>query len=318
VRVHGMVVVTAGLPMKLICALGLVQAFVWAEDAAPTQIPLITPLERLARQTHVASIRASASASDARSAADEMDARLAAEASARSRRESEVAASEISERTMTIRGAALEAAREEAGTAAALGQSGMALAAAKAGVKQAEASATQHIRKAVEDDLAGLYMGLQDWKMKVLHDPVKEATVAGMKAALPYERALQTIEKRVSDYESRAVGLSNQARGLRTVAKGLANGAVAKQAGGALVAASADMMNAHIMMNQATDFEAQGLRLMKDAQVWNVQIPTYVGAASAAAHKTTWMYAKNLYAPPPVGGYAAAPPVPVFLQKVKV
>ena len=79
--------------------------------------------------------------------------------------------------------------------------------------------------------------------MKVLHDPTKEATVAGMKAALPYERALQTIEKRVSDYETRALGLSNQARSLRTVAKGMADGAVAKQAGGALKAASKDMIH---------------------------------------------------------------------------
>jgi len=308
-----MVVVIAQLPMKFICALGLVQALVSAQDA-PNPVAPPTPLERLGRQTQVASIRAFASASDARSAADEMDARLAAEASARSRRATEVGVAEVAQRTMTIRGAALEAAKEEAGTARATARAARALAAAKAGVKKAEASATQHIRKAVEDDLANVYMGLQDWKMKVLHDPVKEATVAGMKAALPYEKALQTIEKRVSDFESRAVGLSNQARGLRTVAKGLADGAVAKQAGGALKAASDDMMNAHTMMGQAAQFEAQGLRLMKDAQVWNVQIPTYVGAAAGAAHQKTWMYAKHLYAPPPVSG-APPPPTPVFLQK---
>merc|ERR1719198_2126924 len=243
-----------------------------------------------------------------------MEARLAAEASARSRRVSQVAASKIAQRTMTIRGAALEAAKEQAGTAAASAQAARALAAAKAGVKKAEDTAVKHIRKIVEDDLTSVYMGLQDWKMKVMHDPVKEATVAGMKAALPYERALQTIEKRVSDYETRAEGLSNQARTLRTVAKAMADGAVAKQAGGALKAASKDMMNAHIMMGQAAQFEAQGLRLMKDAQLWNPLIPVYTGAAAAASHQKTWQYAKNLYAPPPLAG-GPPPPTPVFLQK---
>merc|ERR1719504_427348 len=156
---------------------------------------------------------------------------------------------------MTIRGAAIQAAKEEAGAAIQAARAGRALAAAKAGLKQAEASATAHIRQTVEDELTNVYMGLQDWKMKVLHDPTKEATKAGMKAALPYERALQTLEKRVSDYETRATGLSNQARSLRTIAKGVADGAVAKQAGGALKAARDDMMNAHTMMNQAAQFE---------------------------------------------------------------
>merc|ERR1719321_1706930 len=98
------------------------------------------------------------------------------------------------------------------------------------------------------------------------------------------------------------------------MAVGLADTAVVKQAGGALEAASKDMMNAHTMMNQATMFEAQGLRLIKEAQIWNVQIPTYVGAAAGAAHAKTWQYAKNLYAPVPFSP-GAPPPVPVFLQK---
>merc|ERR1719321_1876176 len=215
---------------------------------------------------------------------------------------------------MTMRGAAIETAKQQALTAAAAERAKAALAAAKAGVGKAEALAGEHITEEVEADLANVYMGLQDWKMKVMHDPVKEATKAGMKAALPYEKALQTIEKRVSDYESRATGLSNQARSLRTIASGLADGAVAKQAGGALKAAQQDMMNAHIMMGQAAQFEAQGLRLMKDAEAWNIQIPLYSGAAAGAAHQKTYQYAKNLYAPPPISG-GPPPPVPVFLQK---
>jgi len=255
-----------------------------------------------------------ASSADARSAADEMEARLAAEASARSRRAAKSEAAEISLRTLTIKGAAIEAQKRQGATAVALARAKDAVAAAKAGVTKAEELAGKTITKQVDDTLANVYMGLQEWKMKVLHDPVKEATKAGMKAALPYEKALQTIEKRVSDYETRATGLSNQARGLRTIAVGLADGAVAKQAGGALKAAQADMMNAHTMMNQATQFEAQGLRLMKDAEIWNVQIPTYVGAASGAAHQKTWQYAKNLFAPPPVS-FGLPPPTKVFLQK---
>merc|ERR1719247_2288277 len=243
-----------------------------------------------------------------------MEARLAAEASARSKRAAQVEASEIAERTLTIKGAAIEAQKAQAGTEAAAGHALNALNAAKAGLEKAKADAAAHVSESIDDQLAHVYMGLQEWKMKVLHDPVKEATKAGMKAALPYEKALQTIEKRVSDYETRATGLSNQARGLRTVATGMAGAAVKKQAGGALKAAQDNMQNAHIMMNQATQFEAQGLRLMKDAQIWNVQIPTYVGAAAGASHQMTWQYAKKLYSPVPFSP-GAPPPVPVFLQK---
>merc|ERR1719161_2192348 len=207
-----------------------------------------------------------------------------------------------------------EAQKQQAGAASAAGEAKAALLAAKAGVAQAEKDASDEVKPAVDSKLSSVLMDLQDWKMKVLHNPRQEATRAGVKAALPYEKALQTIEKRVSDYETRATGLSNQARTLRTVATGMAGAAVKLQAGGALKAAQDNMQNAHIMMNQAAQFEAQGLRLMKDAQIWNVQIPTYVGAAAGAAHQKTWQYAKKLYAPVPFSP-GAPPPVPVFLQK---
>merc|ERR1719161_241788 len=170
-----------------------------------------------------------------------------------------------------------EAQKQQAGAASAAGEAKAALLAAKAGVAQAEKDASDEVKPAVDSKLSSVLMDLQDWKMKVLHNPRQEATRAGVKAALPYEKALQTIEKRVSDFETRATGLSNQARGLRTAAVGLANVAVKKQAGGAIKAAEQDMMNAHIMMNQATQFEAQGLKLITSAQVWNAAIPTYVG-----------------------------------------
>jgi len=306
-------VVNARLPMKLAFLLGLAQVVCSASVQGPPVKPP-TPLERLGRQTQVQATRASASASDARSAADEMEARLAAEASARSRRAAEAAVAEIQQRTLTIKGAAVEAQKEQAETQGWEFQGSLALASAKAGLEAAKAMAAKHVSEEVNNELDKTYMDLQDWKMKVIHDPMKEATKAGMKAALPYEKALQTIEKRVSDYETRATGLSNQARSLRTIAVGLADGAVKKQAGGALKAASADMMSAHTMMNQATMFEAQGLKLIKTAQIWNVQIPSYVGAASGAAHAKTWQYAKKLYAPPPVS-FGAPPPTKVFLQK---
>merc|ERR1740133_166981 len=139
---------------------------------------------------------------------------------------------------MTIKGAAIEAQKRQAATAYATGQAMSTLAAAQAGMASAKKLAASHVTQEVNDALNNLYMGLQEWKMKVLHDPTKEATKAGMKAALPYEKALQTIEKRVSDYETRATGLSNQARSLRTMAVGIADTAVKKQAGGALDAAS--------------------------------------------------------------------------------
>jgi len=223
-------------------------------------------------------------------------------------------AAEIGLNTLTIKGAGAEAQKEQALAARAASQAASAAAAAKAGVKQAEENAGAHVKAAIDNQLAHVFMDLQDWKMKVLHDPVKEATKAGMKAALPYEQALQTIEKRVSDYETRAAGLSSQARGLRTAATGLANTAVEKQAGGALKAAREDMMNAHTMMNQAAAFEAQGIKLINQAHTWNVQIPTYASAASGAAHQKTWQYAKQVFAPPPISS-GLPPPTSVFLQK---
>jgi hypothetical protein len=285
-------------------------------NAFARQAPFDSPssLEKLGRQTQVASIRAAAASSDARSAANEMDARLDTQASAHSKNAAKVVASEIAVRSLSIKGAAIQAQKEEAGTVAATQQTFNALDAAKAGIEAAEASAAAHVTKEVDKDLASTYMGLQDWKMKLLHDPVKEASKAGMKAALPYEKALQTIEKRVSDYETRAIALSNQARTLRTAATGMAGASVKLQAGGALKAAEDNMMNAHIMMNQATQFEAQGLRLLKDAHIWNVQIPTYAGAATDAAHQKTRQYVKRFYAPTP---FSPGPPPPtnVFLQK---
>mmetsp|Transcript_28412 Transcript_28412/g.45091 ORF Transcript_28412/g.45091 Transcript_28412/m.45091 type:complete len:312 (-) Transcript_28412:19-954(-) len=273
-----------------------------------------TPLERLGRETQIASNRALASASDALSASAETYARLDAEASAEARRAAMLDNGELAVNTLSIKGAAVESQRAKASAENAAAQARAALVAAQAGAQAAKAQAATDVRAIVDGELSKLYMDLQDWKMKVLHDPMKEATKAGMKAALPYEKALQTIEKRVADFEQRATGLSNQARSLRTVAAGMADAAVEKQAGGALLAAQQDMMNAHTMMNQATAFEAQGLRLIKEANVWNIQIPTYVSAASGAAHQKTWQYAKKLYAPPPIS-YGLPPPTPVFLQK---
>jgi len=301
--------------MKLVCLLFWVRAVAAsASEQEPPKPP--TPLERLGRQTQVAATRAIASASDARSAADEMEARLSAEASANSRRSAERDISEMSLRTITIKGAAIQAEQEQAGAEKAAADSASVLASAKATLTQAVDDGVAHVKQEVNGELSNLYMGLQEWKMKVLHDPRKEATKAGMKAALPYNSALQTIEKRVADYEERATGLSNQARSLRTLAVGLANTAVKKQAGNDLYGAQADMMNAHTMMNQAAQFESQGLRLIKEAQVWNIQVPVYVGAASGAAHEKTWQYGKKLYAPLPISFGLPPPTGPnVFLQK---
>jgi len=280
----------------------------------PLEIPNPTPLESLGRQAQVASISASTAASDARAVTAESEARLNAEAAARSRRAAQVAAAEAEMKSLKIKGAVKEAEKQQAGAASAAQEAKAALLAAKAAVVMAEKDASTEVRKTIDGRLSSTLMDLQDWKMKVLHDPTQEATRAGVKAALPFERALQTIEKRVSDFETRATGLSNQARGLRTAAVGLANAAVEKQAGGAIQVAQNDMMNAHTMMAQAAGFEAQGLKLLAQAQMWNVQIPTYVGAAASAAHKRTWEYGKKLFAPPPIT-FGAAPPTEVLLQE---
>lgn len=266
--------------MKLGFVFSLVQASALAATY-PSEASKVspTPLEKLAGDTQVASLRASASASDARSAAHEVGARLSAEASARSLQAAAAAGSSIAQRSVTIQNAATAAQQAEVGTAAAVAQVKAALEAAKASMTKITASAAKSVSQEVDNKLAGIFKDHQELKMKILHDPAKAGAVAGMKAALPYDRAMQTIEKRVSDFETRATGLSNEARSLRVAAVSYADDAVKKQAGGSLTAAKQTMVNAHTMMNQASQFEAQGQALMKQAQKWNAQIPTYVGAA---------------------------------------
>jgi len=282
-------------------------------DAETTSGP--TPLESLAREAQDAANRAAASASDARAGANEVKARLDAEASDAAAKAAEAAATASMNARYVIQGALMESQKQEAAAAQAAADAKAAVSAGMLGVEQAADAVSKNVSRNIEDKLAPVYKGLQEWKMKVLHDPAKESAIAGMKAAKPYEEKLRKIERHAGEYEQRAVSLSNQARALRVGAVGLANGAQTKQAGGALDAASKDMMNAHQMMSQAAALESQGLRLMDDAKLINSQIPVYAKAAQLAAQKASHKYAKDLYAPAPFAPFAMPP---VFLERVSI
>lgn len=279
-------------------------------DSSTTSEP--TPLESLAREAQDAASQAAASASDARAGANEVKARLDAEASDDAAKVAEAAAISTMNARYLIQGALTESQRQQASAAQAAADAKAAISAGTLGVEQAAAAAAVNVSRSIEEKLAPVYKGLQEWKMKVLHDPAKEAAIAGMNAAKPYEDKLRLIERHAGEYEQRAVSLSNQARALRTGAVGLANAAQSKQASGALTAAQQDMMNAHQMMGQATAFETQGLRLMDDAKLINAQIPVYAKAAQLASQKASHKYAKHIYAPAPFAPFAMPP---VFLER---
>eukprot|EP00747_Dinoflagellata_sp_TGD_P137695 gnl/TRDRNA2_/TRDRNA2_175718_c0_seq3.p1 gnl/TRDRNA2_/TRDRNA2_175718_c0~~gnl/TRDRNA2_/TRDRNA2_175718_c0_seq3.p1 ORF type:complete len:364 (-),score=85.85 gnl/TRDRNA2_/TRDRNA2_175718_c0_seq3:51-1142(-) len=272
--------------------------------------PTPTPLEDVGRAADVASIRSKASASDARSSASEMTTRMDAEKASESALAAQLAAMNVAGETHDVKGAVTESAK----------QKDMADYAAKV-AKQADWVGQQYAKMAIkkagvmgtdmtEKALAHTYKEFQVWKLKVLHDPIREAKQAGAKAAWPFEHALQTTEKRVADMEQRAGHLSAQANMLRNEATGAAGGAVQKQAGGDLAGAAADMMAAHEMVNQATQFNAQALKLNVAANDLMEHLGAFVGAGQGAAQAATHRYAPAVFDPPgkPAAGYAPPPP----------
>ena len=97
-------------PMKLGFFFSLVQASALTVTY-PSEASKVspTPLDKLAGDAQLASLRALAPASDARSASHEVGARLAAEASARSLQTAAAAGSSIAQRSVTIQNAATAA-----------------------------------------------------------------------------------------------------------------------------------------------------------------------------------------------------------------
>lgn len=273
--------------------------------------PPPTPLENLGHNAEVAATRSQTASSDATSVASEVGARLDAENADLAAYASQEAADKTVSDQISVKGAVQQLQQTQQNIAFQANAVKAAFDQGSQYYNNLEAMSASKATTAIKAQLAPLYKRLQDWKMAVLHDPVREGRAAGMRAAKPYEDALKITERRTAAVEQKAASLSSQARGLRINSYGLANGAVLKQAAGDLGGAAQDMMNAHQMMNQAAAFEVQGLELQKTAQALAVNIPAYAKAAQDAAHLETFKMAKHKFAPPPMPPPGAALPLPV-------
>merc|ERR1740129_624249 len=84
-----------------------------------------------------------------------------------------------------------------------------------------QAHVADQVRGDVDRELRPLYLRFEEWRAKVLHDPVREGGSAAARAAAPYEHALQQAEARASQDVRSAVLLRRQARALRLRASAL-------------------------------------------------------------------------------------------------
>lgn len=268
-----------------------------------------SPLEALGRNVGIVAKRARAASSDAVSAATEVYARFDAEGADLAATHARAAATLTQSNVGLAQGAVREATAGAQGATAAANSANAALAAGQASVAAVTAEAEAAGAKGLKH-LAPLYKAMMDWKMTMFHPPTKEAIAAGLRAAKPFNDALQVVEKRVADYNQRAQFLSGQSQALKGAAFGLANAAVGAQAGGNVVQAGKDMQTAHQMVAQAMMFEAQGLKMQDQATLWSTNIPAYIGSAQGAAHTATHRFASGVFAPPPVATGFAGPPPP--------
>lgn len=277
----------------------------------PALLP--TPLEDLGRSAMVTALRTQAAASSAsaasgevfsrRDAEDTEDAFIGAESAARATaRASKVLQEALSREQRAADGAVSAASMAEAQYARSSGY-----------MQNLGLNVEGVVTKVgMEDRLAPVYKGLQEWKMKVLYSPLRAGRLAGMKAALPYEKAMLTLQGRVGADQQKATALSTQARVMRLNAGKLADDAVLKQAAGQTWRAQSDMAQAHQMVDQAQRMEEEAFRLHAEAQEENEKIPLYVVAARDAAQEAVHRFVPS-YAPPPLnkGAFLRPPPTSV-------
>jgi hypothetical protein len=275
--------------------------------------PEPTGLETLARGAMGTATRARAAAADAIVASAEAESRLTAEEAEGVAKEASVTAEATKQWAKQLGQAVADAKAAEEGTEVALKSTETVLGKAKAFMDSLDSKAAKRTGDKIAKKLATVYKGLQEWKMDVLHNPIKLGRIAGMKAAAPYEDALQKTERRIGAYEQRAHALSATARGLRLAAVGLANGSVGKQAAGQLKAASQGMVDAGQMISQAAQLENQGIKMHEMAETLQLNVQAYQAAAQRAEQEAVSRYSKGVYAPPstPMGAFATPPMVPI-------
>lgn len=267
-----------------------------------------SPLEDLGHKTGEYADRARAAVSDATAASAEVYARINAE----NAEGAEVTANGV------VGGSALAALQAQQAVDEAQSALGGATAAAAAAQKYFDAGSAAvaavegNAKTAGADGLKHmnpLFKKLADWKWQMNHDPVREATKAGQRAAKPFNDALMVSEKRAYDFEQRAKSLSGTAGFLRTTATATAGVAVGKQVVGDTKGAATDMKNAHQMVNQALFYDMQANMMIGQAKMWSTNIPTYMGAAQTVAQAAQHKFASSIYSPPGVApGLAGLPP----------
>lgn len=269
-----------------------------------------TRLESMGRRVNVNADVAQAAASDATSVAQEVYARLDADAAEEAADTAAAAAQETITARKNLEAAVYTATNASVGAMKAAQQSERSYQLGALYVSHVGGTVAGMVSGEVAQQTALVYKKLQDWKMAVLHDPVREGRAAGLRAAQPFERALQVTERRAGAYAQRATALSNEARSLRARAVGLSNSAVGQQASGDVFSAAANMKAAHQMAAQAAQFDAQGSRLQRVAKDLAARVPAYTAAAGQAAQDAMHRYAPDVFAPPAVAS-AAMPPVDV-------
>mmetsp|Transcript_10447 Transcript_10447/g.22955 ORF Transcript_10447/g.22955 Transcript_10447/m.22955 type:complete len:332 (-) Transcript_10447:19-1014(-) len=173
----------------------------------------------------------------------------------------------------------------------------------------------------VDHKLRGVTKDLQDWMLRVVHDPDSEAKTHAASAARPFEKALMHLEERVGQYQQRAEGLMNAAITNNKLAVDVAKGAVEMQEGAYnenykvqgdnLKAAAKEMVTAHSMMAQASEYGFQAHNLATMAQNLQAGEGMYATAGQMAYLGTMHHWEPKKYPPVPVDiNQVFAPPPP--------
>lgn len=273
-----------------------------------------TPLETLGRGAEVAAKRARAFAADASAAATEVAIKQstdlgveAAEAAQKSATATETARKDL--------GRALDSVRRNmrgAGTAAAA--AAVAFKRASDFAVGAEVQASANGRKDFNKEVGSVVSrSLQDWKVAVLFNPLKEARVAGAKMARPYEEATTDSLAQAARLEQQATALMDRAAGLRAeavIAKRYPGGAASPLNVSNYMLEAEATMDAGEMILSAQALESKAGGLKASAGVLRGGIPGFEDAALNVAQSTMNRLAGSVYGPPPMGWQASVPPLP--------
>jgi len=258
------------------------------------------PYQALENDVHESALRAMASASDARSVASETQGRASQEATLVSDYTAKALAERTARQLPFLEDATTEAAKQQ--LLAADGAVGAAQAFRSTELMQGEAvsNAAAYASATVADRLTDTYMGFQEWKMAVLHDPMMESKRAAQKAVAPFRKKLNFLHNKIINYQDRAKDLQNQGFALQSAGAATAKFAVGLQGAGVIGPAAANMEAAHHMIYQAGVFMTNSAKVNFQAQMASLAWGDLQKATTQVMAETAHRYAPSLVAPPPV------------------